>query len=193
MEDYLQKKSSTILLETERLILRDYMISDLKEVHAWMSDPEVMLYLEWKTSSMEETKENLLKTINDIGSSNRNEYYFAMIEKETQKHIGGAGFKIITRKHNSGIAELGYFLSKDYWGKGIAVEAVLRIIKFGFVDLKLHKISASCDSENRGSERIMQKCGLSKEGELRKERFHRNRWCNRLLYSILKEEREIKI
>jgi [ribosomal protein S5]-alanine N-acetyltransferase len=174
-----------IKLETKRLILRDYVISDLEDVHKWMSDSEVMHYLDWKTCCIEDTRKDLIGTISEINKPNRKIYFFAIIEKETQKHVGGAGFSIRKKQCNSGIAEFGYFLLKEYWGKGIAVEAVLKIIEFGFTELSLHKLSASCDKENKASEKVMQKCGLIKEGELRKEKFHRNKWCDRLQYSIL--------
>ncbi len=177
-----------IRMETERLILRDYVISDLEDVHKWMSNPEVMHYLDWKTNTIEETKKNFLRTINDIDNPDRKEYYFAIIEKKSRKHIGGAGFAVKDRQSGGGVAELGYFLSKEYWEKGIALEAVSEIIEFGFRDLNLHKISASCDSDNKASEKIMLKCGLSKEGELKQERFHFNQWRDRLLYCILKDE-----
>ena len=176
--------------ETDRLILRDFVHSDMEDYHKWISDSEVMHYLDWKTTSIEETKKNFFRTMEDAQNPDRKEYYFAIIAKETKQHVGSAGFTIKAKHADSGIAELGYFLLKDYWGKGIAVEAVLRIIEFGFNSLKLHKISASCDKENKPSERIMQKCGLSKEGELRRESFHLNQWRNKVLYSILKDEWE---
>lgn len=144
------------------------MISDLDDIHKWMSDPEVMHYLDWKTTTIEETKKDLLDTIKEIGNPNRKTYFFAIIEKDTQNHVGGAGFTIRSKQNNSGIGEFGYFLLKDYWGKRIAVEVVSRIIKFAFMELKLHKLTASCDKENMASERVMQKCGLIKEAELRK-------------------------
>jgi RimJ/RimL family protein N-acetyltransferase len=82
--------------------------------------------------------------------------------KETGKLIGCAGFVDLDLKNNN--AEIGYWLGEKYWGKGIMSEAVFAIIKYGFDNLKLHKIYGKHISENINSKRIFEKLGFKEEG-----------------------------
>jgi len=179
-----------IQFKTNRLIIREHRESDLQDYHKWISDPDVMSYVDWETSNLEETQKDFTETLNEIENPDRTNYFFAITEKATQNYVGAIGFAIKKKQHNGGIAECGYFLLTKYWRKGIAVEALTGLIEYGFSQLNIHKISASCYKENFSSERVMQKCKFIKEGELRKERYHHNKWHNRLLYSILKEDWE---
>ncbi|MCP4178884.1 MAG: GNAT family N-acetyltransferase [bacterium] len=133
-----------IRLETDRLIIRDHKESDLSDYHKWISDSDLMYYVDWKTSSLEESQKDLTETIKENTNPNRTNYFLAILKKDTKSYIGTVGFMIKSRKVNTGIAECGYFLMKKYWGKGIAVEAITKILEFAFNELNLHKMSASC-------------------------------------------------
>jgi len=108
--------------------------------------------------------------------------------KIVRKVIGDVGFTVLAKNEYGGIAECGYFLQKEYWGRGMATESTRKIIEYAFSDLGLHKIIAGCDAENKASERIMIKCGMKKEGTFMKHHFRRNKWCDRLKYGLLKED-----
>ena len=176
-----------IELETQRLLIRDHIPSDLDAMHNWASDPDVMKYLDWKTESIEETAVLLDQAINEIGRPDRKKYYFAIILKSSGNIIGDTGFTVLSKNEQGGIANGGYFLLEKYWGNGYAAEAFSGLIDFAFNETCLHKMTAGCDAENSASEQVMIKCGLSKEGEFKKQHFHRNRWCDRLEYGILKD------
>lgn len=75
-------------------------------------------------------------------------------------------------QHNNG--ELGYWLGKAYWNKGYATEAVKCVIRFGFEQLKLHRIFAESFRENEASRQVMEKAGMSYEGLLREHLKHWN-------------------
>lgn len=62
------------------------------------------------------------------------------------------------------IGEIGWIISKKYWGKGYVTEAAKAIIEFAKNDLKLKKIIAHCDSENVASYKVMEKLGMSYVG-----------------------------
>ncbi|MBR9689304.1 MAG: GNAT family N-acetyltransferase [Candidatus Altiarchaeota archaeon] len=113
-------------------------------------------------------------------------YNFGIILNETDKLIGSIGLgdiKPIEKK-----TFIGYWLSKDFWGRGIMTEAVNLVLDFGFNQLKLHKISAGIFSVNTGSKRVLEKCGFKREGLLRDERFKRGSWHDEFRYGILKTE-----
>jgi [ribosomal protein S5]-alanine N-acetyltransferase len=87
-------------------------------------------------------------------------------------------------QHHS--AEIGYVLSKEYWGKGLITEAASAIISFGFENMNLVRIQARCFLENEGSERVMEKLGMSFEGISRKVMYVKGEHKYLKVYSILK-------
>jgi [ribosomal protein S5]-alanine N-acetyltransferase len=70
-------------------------------------------------------------------------------------------------------------------GHGYATEATCRLLAFGFDELGLHKISATCDPENRASVAVLTKCGMHQEGVLRDHAYVRGEWRDRLLLSVI--------
>ena len=109
------------------------------------------------------------------------------IEDCTTGHIiGMIGLEGISQKHRRG--EIGYWLSKAYWGQGIMAEALLLALRFYFKELKLRRVVAHVFPENSRSGRLLEKIGFTYEGRLRKHIFKGNRWRDLLSYGILREE-----
>ncbi len=113
-------------------------------------------------------------------------FRFAIILKSNYRLIGECGLNSPYHVHKEG--ELVYRLSKEYWGKGYATEAVKGVISFGFKELSLHRIEALCDSRNSDSIKVLQKAGMKYEGCIREHRWVRDRWRDSVLYSILVSE-----
>ena len=180
-------------LTGDRIILRAYVPDDLDAVHQWMSDPETMRFLSWgPTKSKEETFVQLADFMRHQFERDRQGYYFAVVQKSTGQVIGHIDLRWLNRKYGGGEGGIGYFLSKSFWGQGYMTEAAKLTIGFGFCQLGMHRISASCIRENIGSERVMQKSGMTKEAEYRKSSIRFGKWTNRLGYAILREEWEAK-
>jgi len=74
---------------------------------------------------------------------------------------------------------------RSRWGLGYATEAAAALLRYGFDQLGLHKISASCDPENIGSVRVLTKIGMRQEGHLRDQHRVRGQWRDRLLFAAL--------
>lgn len=108
------------------------------------------------------------------------------IANETEL-IGGIGLKLFddVYSHN---AEIGYWLGEAFWGKKIATRAVREITKFGFNNLNLNRIFANVFEGNPASARLLQKCGYTLEGVLRKAVFKQQKFLDQYIYAILKEE-----
>lgn len=98
--------------------------------------------------------------------------------------IGTIDFVWWKQVHRS--AEIGYILSPDYWGKGLAAEAANELIKFGFNKMDLVRIQAKCFAEHIASQRVMEKAGMNYEGTLRKELFIKEKHRDIKLYSIVR-------
>jgi len=174
----------------DRIILRDQIADDLDAMHEWLADPETSQFLSWATRSKEETWLHLAEGIREQSKETRQKYYLTVVLKDEGTVIGDSGIEVKKRGPGGGEGEIGYFLIKRYWGRGYATEAARLVIAYGFSHLGLHRITASCLAANVASERVMQKCGMVKEGVLRKSDFRLGEWQDRLVYSILREEWE---
>jgi ribosomal-protein-alanine N-acetyltransferase len=176
-----------LTISGQRIDLRDHHPNDLEGFHAWLSDPIVTQYLSWRTTTLEESFLRLADAIRENERQPRTKYFLAMVLKSGVL-IGEAGFTIESRSVTGGIANLGYFLCKPYWGQGYASEALGLMIAYCFTTLGLHKVTADCDAENRASEKVMQRCGMVREAYRRKHALLDGEWRDRLEYALLREE-----
>lgn len=177
-----------IRLETDRLVIRDHIESDLDNHHSLISDIEVMTYLQdIKTNSLEQSKENLTFSINESQSSERKCYFFLVELKGTFEFVGSIGFTITAQNELGGTAEMGYFILKKHWGNGYVTEAAKVVLDFAFKELSLHKIYSGCNAGNIASENIMKKLGMEKEGHLKSHVLHNGIWNDRVLYGKFKK------
>jgi ribosomal-protein-alanine N-acetyltransferase len=170
-------------LETERLIIREFEFTDWIDVHAYASNYEVIAHMLWGPNTEEETQAFIIHTIDMRRHSPRVDYEFAVTLKSSGKLIGGAGIHASNRQ-----GEIGYCFHPDYWKKGYASEAALEILKFGFGELALHRIHATCRPDNIGSASVMKKIGMTYEGHLREHMFYKGKWHDSFQYSILEHE-----
>jgi ribosomal-protein-alanine N-acetyltransferase len=115
--------------------------------------------------------------------SARVDYEFAVTLKTEGKLIGGVGIHGMERQ-----GEVGYCFNPNYWLHGYASEAATEILKFGFRDLGLHRIYATCRPGNIGSASVMKKIGMTYEGHLREHMFYKGKWHDSYQYSILEHE-----
>jgi RimJ/RimL family protein N-acetyltransferase len=98
--------------------------------------------------------------------------------------IGGCGFDGF-QAGKSHRAELGYWLAKPYWGRGIMTSVVGRLCRYAFDEFRLVKITAHVFSENRASARVLEKCGFQQEGFLRKQFLKDGQFIDARLYALL--------
>ena len=116
----------------------------------------------------------------------KEEYSLGIELKETKKIIGGISLMKIDLKNKN--AELGYWLGKNYWGRGLTTEAVGLMLDFAFNKMKLNSVYARVFEENKGSSKVLIKSGFKQEG-VQRQRFYRfGRWHHMPQYSILKHE-----
>ncbi|KGE16834.1 GNAT family N-acetyltransferase [Paenibacillus wynnii] len=168
--------------ETERLIIREFVTEDIKSVHVYTSDPLVVEHMIWGPSSEEETRDFINLTMEMQKQEPRQGFEFAVVLKATNQLIGGCGI------HVSGVGqgELGYCYNRLYWGQGFATEAARVLLEFGFQNLGLHRIYATCRPNNIGSAKVMQKIGMEYEGHFREHMWHKGKWNDSYQYSIIR-------
>jgi [ribosomal protein S5]-alanine N-acetyltransferase len=181
-----------IKLETQRLIIRDHIMEDLLPLHSLISDEKAMFYIpDIKTSSLEESKENLRVSMTEAKLENREKYFLAITLKETEEYVGEIGFTIISESEEGKIAELGYFILPRFWGLGIVTEAAKEVVNLAFDKVGIAKIVTGCVKDNKGSEGVMKKLYLIKERELKNYIELQGTFYDRVEYRIFKREWKI--
>ena len=150
-----------LILETDRLILRELRLSDAEDFFAMDSNPNVHKYL-WNkpVQKIEETIEVIefvKKQYIDNGIGR-----FAMISKKTNEFIGWAGLKFNAEEVNNKVNfyDIGYRLDEKFWGKGYASEATFAWLNYAFETMKIQTMEAAAQTENVASNRILQKIGM---------------------------------
>ena len=145
-----------IILQTPRLILRQFTLDDAGLLLALNSNPEVLKYLHESLLTTEDQAMHVLQNIilpqykNNLGR-------WDIHLKNTNEFIGWCGLKYRTELNE---IDLGYRLMKQFWGNGYAFEAAKHTVDYGFNQLHLKTIVGRAHIENAGSLRILEKVGL---------------------------------
>lgn len=153
-------KLNGLQIETERLILRPFKQEDLDDFHEYASVEGVGEMAGWKHH---ETKEETQLILNKFVINDKT---FAIVYKGNNKVIGSLGIEEygmedkLTEFSNYIGREIGYVLSKDYWGKGIMPEAVMAVIDYLFNVANLDFLTCGYYDFNIQSKRVQEKCGF---------------------------------
>ena len=175
-------------LETERLILRDFVEEDWRRVLEYQSDPLYFRYYPWSERTPEAVQAFIGRMINFQQQEPRIKFQLAVVLKSDNLLIGNCGVRM--DKVDAVQADIGYEFDPKYWNHGYATEAAHTIVDFGFKHLGVHRIWAGCVAENVGSAHVLEKLGMKLEGHLREEQYYKNRWWDSLIYAILVGEWE---
>lgn len=185
MEFYKHIFSSLPVLETARLRLRPMTMRDEADMFRYCSDPAVSRHVLWDThENPRQTRQTLRAAIRQY--KNGDPGSFAIERRSDHRMIGTIGFMWLNLDHRS--AEVGYSLARDCWNQGYATEALSAVLRFGFNTLKLNRIEAQHEVDNPASGRVMEKCGMRKEGVLRSRIFNKGHFSDVCLYAILRGE-----
>lgn len=171
------------IIETERLILREVTLKDAEDMLTYLSDPDVVKHMGLEPYQTVEDVQSEIQWYQSIvkeGSGVR----WGITLRNSGKVIGSCGFLNRASKHFR--AEVGFELSKQYWGKGIASEALEAVVKFGFKHMELERIEALIEPGNTSSQKLVEKTGFVKEGLLRHYEYTCGKFDDLLIYSILK-------
>jgi RimJ/RimL family protein N-acetyltransferase len=190
-------------LTTARLFLRPFRAGDHADLHAIAGDPEVVRWMDWGPNTAEDTGVFLGYALAAELEIPRRTWKFAVVRRADQSFIGSAELHIESPEHRRGT--MGYLISPAAQGQGYATEAAQAVLDFGLAPARdvgpdpgrdpgpgvggLHRITATCDPENAGSARVLEKIGMSREGRLRDHLLIRGEWRDRLMYARLAQLR----
>lgn len=171
-------------LAGEKVVLREFREDDEDGLFALNSDDRVTRWLSYDSRTREQTHAALAGILDRARSEPRSEYYLAVTLPGSDRVIGA------TRLGLGGVSagKLGYLIHADHWGMGYATDAARTMVRFGFRDLGLHRITAAIGPENAASIAVARRLGFQYEGHLREHVFTGGQWRDSLLYSQLVTE-----
>lgn len=182
------KNCGTQRIETDRLILRRYVIEDADAMYKnWAPDSEVTKFLTWQPHSSVEVSrgiiENWLKEYSD-----KKYYQWAIVLKDNGNEPIG---DISAGQMNEDISmvHIGYCLGRAWWRRGIMSEALKAVMHFMFDTVEVNRVESRHDPMNPNSGKVMQKCGMKYEGTLRSADRNNQGICDACYYALLRSER----
>ncbi len=173
------------VLTSERLVLRPFEAKDAGDVQRLAGDHAIYD----TTASIPHPYEDgmaeaWIAHLPEAFQEGR-EVTFAVTRGEDGALLGATGLVLDARSPNG---ELGYWIGKPYWNQGYATEAARRVLTYAFDTLTLHRVQARHAKRNPASGRVMQKCGMRWEGELREHFLKDGRYESMVIYGLLKRE-----
>ena len=178
---------NSIILKTERLILRPVIRLDVDYIHDLHSLKETD---EFNTlgipKDIEETKLLLEQWIFENNKALTTNFTFAVELNIENQIIGLIGINLGKVKYKN--AEVWFKFHKDHWNKGYATESLKQILFFGFNELHLHRIEAGCAVGNIGSISVLEKTGMTREAHTRKLLPLKTGWSDNYGYAVLATE-----
>ncbi len=144
----------------------------------------------WSDGTIEEAETDFDNVLAGMKSDDRRFYFFHMETKETYEQVGSIGYTVMDNTPYGKLVHLGYFTYPEFWSNGYVTEALKRILEFAFKENGVYRVSTGCLKENKGSERVMQKCGMIKEADKKEYEYHDGKMKDRVEYRLLKSEWE---
>lgn len=182
------KNSGTQRIETDRLILRRYVIEDADAMYKnWASDSEVTKFLTWQPHSSVDVSrsiiENWLKEYSD-----KKYYQWAIVLKDNGNEPIG-DISVGQMNEDISMVHIGYCLGRAWWRRGIMSEALKAVMDFMFDTVEVNRVESRHDPMNPNSGKVMQKCGMKYEGTLRSADRNNQGICDACYYALLRSER----
>lgn len=174
-------------LYTERLILNQPKESDIDDLILLLNQASEFSKntLAMPFPYKREDAEFWIK-MSENGFENKDAFIFAIRNKENLKLIGGMSIKIFIPHQK---AEIGYWLGKSFWNKGLVTEALKTVINFGLRDLNLNKLFATHYPHNPASGKVMQKAGMHYEATLNQEYCKNGNFLDVIRYCIFRDSK----
>ena len=174
-------------LVTERLRLRPHHEDDLDDLVAFHSLPEVVRYVPWPVRDREQTRAALHAKLGRDALRAPGEWLVLAVElRATGRVVGEVLLKWDSDVSRQG--ELGFALHPDAQGKGLGAEAAQAMLRLGFDELGLHRISAVCIAGNERSARLLTRLGMRQEGHLVHSTLFKGAWEDQLVFAVLDAE-----
>lgn len=173
------------LLETERLILRPLQMGDAAGLLGLYAMPEVTEFTDIPTMKEEAQALRWIEQLNAMRSAGQG-LRWGVFDRESGDLIGTCGFHHGDQSRRR--AEVSYDLSPRYWGQGYMREALQAVLRYGFEQMRLHRIEALVDPRDTRSQNLLYGLGFKLEGVLRDHDFIKDRFQDDMVFALLEGE-----
>lgn len=171
------------ILKTKRLTLREIRKEDAKRIYDMRSNGRVNAFI--PRPDMDNHNDALSLAERTIEAyKNKQAIAWAGILRDSHEIIGTCGFNNIDRQNLR--AEIGGEMATEYWGKKMAVEAVIAIIKFGLEQMNLHSIEAKVSPDNKGAIFLLEHIGFKKEAHFKERIYFREKFSDMAIFTLLR-------
>ncbi|MCL1831116.1 MAG: GNAT family N-acetyltransferase [Oscillospiraceae bacterium] len=179
-------QKGTVRLETERLVLRRFVLSDAEAMYSnWANDKEVTKYLTWPVHKDMYETEGILKSW--IEQHEKDDYYsWAIIEKQIDAPIGSIA--AVGVDANIDMVHIGYCLGRCWWNQGYMSEALKAVVRFFFEEVGVNRVESRHDPRNIYSGRVMMSAGLQYEGTKKQGDRNNQGICDSMWYALVAED-----
>lgn len=175
------------MLKGEKVILRPVRRSDIEYFLKWFNDSEVTQYLGMYLPMTEMAEEKFIEDLGSAAAGTRVMFVIEAVEDNNNKPIGSIGLSNIHPKDHHAVFGIAIG-EKAYWSKGYGTEAARLIIRYGFEQLNLHRITSSAISFNERSLRLHLRVGFKEEGRQREAIFRNGAYHDHVVFGMLRKE-----
>ena len=175
----------TAFVEGSLVLLRPLERTDLNDRYlSWLNDPEVTRYTE--TGIFPSTAEDLENYYRSVTGS-KSDVILAVVDKKSGRHIGNVKLGPIHWVHRR--ATFGILIGeKEFWGKGVGLEATRLMVEYGFERLNLHRIDLGVFADHESAVRCYKKAGFKVDGRMRESLFREGEYKDGLRMGLLRSE-----
>lgn len=173
-------------LESERIRLRPYKLTDWREVLRYISSPDIWRYLDEQPFDEKAVRQFVADNVEQQTQRDGFGDRIAVVLKSSLEIIGHVSFYSMYKQGEIGVASI--MIGSKFQGRGYGTEALKCIIKYAFSNTKIHRLEASCYSKNLAAVKMLEKVGMKQEGLFRETMLIGDKWQDECMYSLLKSE-----
>ena len=171
-------------METQNYFLKEVEASDINNIHKGLSNPEITKYYDVHFDTLKATQEQMdwYANLKKEGTG----IWWGIYDKNTNEFCGAGGFNGLDKQHQK--AEIGLWLLKEFWGKGILKEVMPKLFELGFTSLALNRIEGFVVSDNSKCKAALEKINFQYEGTMREYEIKNGEKIDVDFYAILKSD-----
>jgi RimJ/RimL family protein N-acetyltransferase len=174
-------------IASERLLLRPFLPSDIDALVAIHGDPGVVRYLYWDVRDRDELRGVLADKQQRVALAKEGDVLnLAAVLADTGELVGDVTLFWRSEQHRQG--EVGYIMHPAHGGRGYATEAAGALLRLGFEELGLHRITGRIDGRNDASARVLERLGMRREAHFVENEQVKGEWTDEVVYALLDRE-----
>jgi len=167
------------------LHLRPVRLADWPTIHEWARRPDVTQYQVWGPNRAVETREYVVAAIEAARHLPQARHVLSVVRSD--RVVGMVELTVIDAE--VGIAEIGYAVHPDVWGRGVGTAAARHAVRFAFDELAMRVVRATCDTTNVASVRVLEKLGMQLEQTIPHDVWLGRRWRDTHVFSLRADQR----